>query len=1077
MSLNYFSQENSLRNMVFYLIIVLKKKLLKMASLSECMTKLQKLTQTNLDILQALNDSFTTNHNHLSVDVAGTQYAIPSFISLENKINLLQENFNNLVHAPETGEAFFSMDGNSRSIEVRSYTNTPNSIVLPVVNEFGANNNDIFKDFMTPTPYINVNLAELPNDTVQVLMKKVVPIHPDLTQLFKTTIGESTSVQYSYKDLYKILTRYVQDQDYIEYDTKLDLPIRKNIGSGVYVIDSIISDEVDENLDNYIVVKFRTDMKESVYMNTLKYRLFDETIERPLKVGDKLVTFEGNAKVEIVELYPNTNQVKFKVLHGEYLNLVPSTSNLSSEISDLSKLKFFSPIDFDNDKYVQVPLEEDEFVFVSIAALNNRMNVQSSWGSGLMIHTYELTRGDEKFKQYYESNVRNVGDVLYEISSIMSNTLMKYGKDDFEKMVQYMPSWESDNLVVTQINKHLNDSETVKNIRSLYSQKKDIKNQLDEIQSSISALNDKLSTTSFDDSTGVRSAYLSELSDLNAKKNELNSSMMKTVNEISLSANNSEIPLENGKYRIRGYVDIESIEESNPILKGHIKGIRVQYRYKTIDSVQGSAMTISLEDGNKSFLFSDWNNMTGFDRERVARYDEGYKFSLEDPNDNTNAPSFNQIDIPISQGETVDIRYRVVYDYGQPFVQVSSNWSPIINIKFPDEFLKDVQILDILSENNDDIETNRFKNIISEGGVDTHVADKVTDQDVTYFHKPENIASGFYTQERRIIPLKDKLADMNNILTEIYDEVKGSSMSDLSISIIQGDAVTDLLPYQVNNLSVEPYSGFDAEQGIEGLYQKDNRGVITTTLNLSIKNTSQHNVKLFSLFPGDRDTEINQIVHTKFEKGDYTSGNGLGVWFEHGSGRGGYIHRVTSGPGGLECELQQLEGVTRSIQRGNQFIYFRIKNAYNGESYYAPNEASEAGKPTWSPGSDYLSLVNSNMASNGAGKGAWMYPSVQDRYGLSMDSNAINESMIIPPEGEIIIPIIFEYKLDKEVHQVTKTMSFDLRTSLYSDPINYTFRVTAKDSDSLHDRLLIANRVKFGTNRKNNIVKYSPTVK
>lgn len=29
MSLNYFSQENSLRNMVFYLIIVLKKKTVK----------------------------------------------------------------------------------------------------------------------------------------------------------------------------------------------------------------------------------------------------------------------------------------------------------------------------------------------------------------------------------------------------------------------------------------------------------------------------------------------------------------------------------------------------------------------------------------------------------------------------------------------------------------------------------------------------------------------------------------------------------------------------------------------------------------------------------------------------------------------------------------------------------------------------------------------------------------------------------------------------------------------------------------------------------------------------------------
>ena len=38
-------------------------------------------------------------------------------------------------------------------------------------------------------------------------------------------------------------------------------------------------------------------------------------------------------------------------------------------------------------------------------------------------------------------------------------------------------------------------------------------------------------------------------------------------------------------------------------------------------------------------------------------------------------------------------------------------------------------------------------------------------QDITYYHKPENIASGFYTDERRIIPLKDKLAELNNLVS------------------------------------------------------------------------------------------------------------------------------------------------------------------------------------------------------------------------------------------------------------------------------------------------------------------------
>ena len=362
-----------------------------MASITEHVIKLQELTQKNLDILQALNDSFFTNQNHLSVAVGENQYAIPSFISLENKLNSLIANFENLVNAPSTGEAFFDFNGNSKSIQVRSYTTTPSSLIIDAVTNFNVEQNDIFKDFLTPNPYIHINLQSLPNDITQVLVKKIIPKSDDLKDLFASFLTKQTdktpnqqsftSIQYDYKDLYKILDLYKQDVDYIEYDTKLDMPVRKSIGSGMYVIEEIIKDEVDENLDNYITIKFRSDMKDSAYMNSLKYRLFDETIEKMLSIGDQLITFEGNAKMEITEIHANTNTVVVKVLHGDFLNLAPSLSNNPLYISSLSKVKFFSPINFDNDKYIKIPLEEDQYVFIAVAALNPRMNVQSPWGT------------------------------------------------------------------------------------------------------------------------------------------------------------------------------------------------------------------------------------------------------------------------------------------------------------------------------------------------------------------------------------------------------------------------------------------------------------------------------------------------------------------------------------------------------------------------------------------------------------------------------------------------------------------------------------------------------------------------
>ena len=57
------------------------------------------------------------------------------------------------------------------------------------------------------------------------------------------------------------------------------------------IVDNIISDIIDDNLDNYITIKIKTDLTGSdysQYMKSLTYKLFDETIERKLTVGDYL---------------------------------------------------------------------------------------------------------------------------------------------------------------------------------------------------------------------------------------------------------------------------------------------------------------------------------------------------------------------------------------------------------------------------------------------------------------------------------------------------------------------------------------------------------------------------------------------------------------------------------------------------------------------------------------------------------------------------------------------------------------------------------------------------------------------
>lgn len=998
-----------------------------MASVTEYLNRLQDLTLRNLEILQAINDSFFTKQNHLSVNIGEHSYAIPSFISLENKINSLQDNFNNLVNAPTTGEAYFNFDGNSRSIQVRGYEHTPNSIELNGVDKFGVYYNDIFKDFVYPNTYINFNLSTLPNDIVNVNVKKIIPISESAKSLFVELIGDNVSISFKYSDIYKKLYTLVEDKDYTEYDSVYKLPIRKNIGSATYVIEEVMSDVIDENLDNIITLKFRNDVDSSLYTNNLTYKRFDETIEVPLKVGDQLTTYNHSGKLEIMEIRQLTNTVVVKVVNGEYLNLIPAGK--INEFSDYSKLRFFSPIDFNEDKNINIPIEEDQYVFVAIAPLNDRMNVQSPWGTGVIVNTFKLLRNDSTgitFEKFYKDNVKNIGDILKQISAMSINTLSKYSIEEFNSFINKKPIINIDNLIVSQINKHLNDSQTVKNIRSLYSQKKQYNNELIEVQSKIDEINKQLSEITFDDTSNLRSSYTAQLTEYNSKKVELTNSIIKIVDEIAITANNAEVPIENAKYRIRGFFDTTSFIDDPDM----VKGIRVQYRYKNVDQEQGTAMTI-----NDKFIFSDWNNMNGFDKKIRPEHDGiDYVFNIDKENGNINEPSYNQIDIPISQGETVDIRLKVIYDMGSPFVETESRWSDIVNIKFPDEYLKDIQILDIITENNNDIETNRFNNILIEEGVPTHLNDKVVDQDITYFHKPENISSGFYTEERRIIPLKDKLSELNSTITRLNDMIMGSSSDSLSISIINGEVSTDLQPFQMNNISVASYDSF-IKSGVngegeyivvaDGSYSINNSGIVSTVLNIAITNTSSNSVNIYSLFPGSRDVTINDIINSKYDKSQYCSGD-KGVWVK-----------------------PQIGDIY--LQSANQFIGFRINDLYTGKEYYKEGDQFR--------NTDVISLDNDKIVLDTAnGTSAAIYPYVKDKLSLCMTSDNTSTNITLNPNEKIIIPIIFEYKIYEDNPIISKIMSFDIRTSLYKDPTNYTMKVTAKYTDTPQDKLMTTNR-------------------
>ena len=1033
-----------------------------MASVVDYLSQIQKLTNTNLQILKTLNDSFYTKKNHLFTEIDNTTYVIPSFLSLENKINALQENFENLIHSPERGEAYFNFDGNSRAIEIRKYSHAPDSVKLSPVNTFYAESNNIFKDFMTPIPYVTLELPTLPDDIVKVNVKKVVAKNNKLKEYFKynlsyvdTWIDENgdnqsatkhkESVIYAYTNMYKTLLEYTKDVDYVEYDTIYDLPIRKNLGNATYVIESVVGDEITTELEEYITLKLRNNLTDSKYSNTLTYKRFDDTIELPLKVGDELLNFDGTGKVVITEIRNSTNTIVVKVVNGEYLNFIGTDSYDSdndNDIHDLSKLRYYSTSNISEDKHIKVPLEEDQFVFVAVAPLNSRMNIQGGWGAGLIIDTYSLKNGDVTFKSYYEKNVKNIGDILFEMTSMVTSPVTELTESDFETISAINPKLTNADVKVVQINKHINNSTTIKNIRDAYSQKKDAELELSEIQDRINEVNNKISRTTFDNMSTTKQVFNAQLSQLNNKKSELMTVITKSTDRI-YAADSSEIPSYAPKYHIRGfYVPPKFGQLSNgDEISNHIIGIQVQYRYKNTAEDIGNVVSMNVGDNN--YIYSDWNIMKGFNKNKVVTCEDGvFSYDYEPSNENTNEPSYNQIDIPITRGETVDIRLRLVYDFGQPFTNVVSNWSEIINVTFPEEYVEDVTINKIIQDNNSSVDYNKFNKLLQEMGADSHINDKFVDQELTYYHKPESIASGFYTEERRVIPLKDKLQSLTDDIALIKSEIEGVD-SPISIALSSNSMNTQLFPNQdnvitltsfnelVQSLPIDLQNGNSATVGDYEILRyldqgKNTTHTVSTIMALTISNPSNYAVKLYSIFPGSRDKSINDISNSSVSDG-YVLKNG-GVHYD-------WVNRGAD---------------ESTLQRCNQFITFRVDDLWTKTPFYSiENNEFELTENCLQSGKDLPKLINGVSSMT-------VYPYLTNQYGMCLDNDEIRTYKLLGPQSEIIIPIKCEFKFtnsESSISEIVKYLSFDIRTSLYKDPINYNIKFVVKRDNTVEDKI------------------------
>jgi len=809
-------------------------------NLKEYYIKLHDLYNNAVNILTAINQSLSTNASEVTIELfennTSSQVKIPSFLYLDNKLEQLENSFSNLFNMPETGEAWFSNDGNMYKLQlVRSNT-------APLSPDFstskiaaGFTNNAFIKDLVNPRTFIRLNIDNLPFNIEQMYMKKLVflntSIFSELSKLNVTT----------YEDYVAALYNYRKGIDYEEYDSTLPLPIKRDKFISEFKIEAIIETDTTTDINNIIY---------TIKTNTLEYHNAEDLSEvYNIKVGDLLCVGNELCIYKVIDV----DYTLMNITMVEQVGHVPLQPFIENSDMVLQKYNY----NYTEFNYIDVPLEENQYIAVFLSTIYN--GIRSNYSRGILLDLGSIYMINEDgtymkdskgnyitYIEYYNQYCNNIGDLILGLTQSAYPQLSNYNAyqlkqlQEGDEIIKYVSGTVNTEgtLTVLPINSHIYDDTTISNIKNLHSQKSALQSNLLSLTENINTTNNTLLTTDWSQETELSQSSLhSQLQKYYNERLTLEKQLNAVVNEINILTNDNNIT-SSTKYRIRGVTNTQELElyiKSLTNSKVNIIGLEVEYKYK---SISRSTTSISNIEHN---VFTDWNRLNNIDRQRKLVFDEttnGYNVDFVNYDSLTNIIKWNQIDIPINSSEDVILRVRYKYNIGQPFINIYSPWSEELTVSFPVEYSDNVEISHIINTNDNDVISSKFSSKLINDGYEEHITNKLIASNQTFYHMPENIYSGFNTAENNLISLKDKLTSMCNEIDIYKDLLQTENQKKFQVYLQYDDKTIEIHPNATNRINI-----YNVEH-ISDFYLKRN-------MNIIIKNIGNVSINLYSLFPGN----------------------------------------------------------------------------------------------------------------------------------------------------------------------------------------------------------------------------------
>ena len=710
--------------------------------------------QTNiLSLLSSIQKSMTSNDTFVQYehdDINGNDtkvYELPSYNTIINKLSAIEKSISNL----SSGKGTINLtDGTRRQIKLTNIPETPAQITgLEDPSTFKLDTNWFFEDLMFPGATVQIDLTGKIEDSAdRVRVSRIILDSRETAaqELWNTNLSVNA---YDYISLKALLTynnvRYSEDIETIE------LPLVSNTAAGEF---QVVKDPEIINGNTWYKV-------DTINYSTISSDGEGEFKNNILSVGDVLA-YE-NTLYTIQEIDQNTNKIRIKVISG---TAIPGLYTIFRYYQDPFR-----------DKTINVRFGANEYNIIYIKGVNEDFNLLSnSWSTPIKFSSNDLiyeNDGSQNFLNFYNANIVDWGANM--IADAKQRAIKAY-----YGTIPNAPVLIGNDLRVVQINTQINAAIDTAEVKKTAAEIETAKSQISSLKATIASQKTELqSITEMDKYNSMQQQIATNMTDLQ----NLQASYSTLVSNLKNIVKDNQAVNVNPKYHVRGFFAIPEYKYRDvaQTIPEEIIGFEIAYRYICNDNTGVKLNTFNYTDvtgtSQVTGTFTDWSIMQGKLKTRIYNNATGlYEWSTENVADGTEI-NINQIDIPITKGEKVEIKVRSISEAGYPENPLRSVWSNSVIIEFPDTLSTNNEIADLITEVNDDAMEIAINNTLNSIGVQAHMDDSIANTNsvngLYYKHEAKNISYENETDTGiESISMQDKINDIDNRLSSLEQTLR-----------------------------------------------------------------------------------------------------------------------------------------------------------------------------------------------------------------------------------------------------------------------------------------------------------------